>query len=277
MTADPLAELWERDGLFVVRRLFGPGRVRELREVCDSILAQWLAESPDPAAAGDYTNMAFLTEPRFLDARAGSREVLLNAVADDAILDLLARLRAGELLFFNTQYFFEPATRRSGGDWHRDQQFDAPDEETEKQRMRDTVSLHAHVALVPDDHLEYVPGSHARWDTPAESSIRRGAGGRAKNSDEMPGARRVRLEAGDAAFFSAWGIHRGRYLAGNVRRTFDVIYSTPGWLAPPPTCFQRPDALDGLAPRQRAFFSRFVEAYRDNWRRGEHLGVDSSQ
>lgn len=271
MNGAPLREGWERDGFVVVRRLFDAGRVAELREVCDEIFAQWLAESPDPAAAADYTNMAFLTEPRFLDAHPRRRATLLGAVADEAVLALVSRISGRELLFFNTQYFFEPATATRPGDWHRDQQFDAADEQTERERMRATVALHAHLALLPDDNLEYVPGSHARWDTPEESSIRRGAGGAAKNSDRMPGARRVRLGAGDAVFFSPWGIHRGRYLAGVPRRTLDVIYSEPnGWVTPPPTCFLRPGALDGLTPKARDFFTRFVEAYRERWQRGEH-------
>jgi hypothetical protein len=266
-----LREQWERDGCVVVRGLLDAARVSALREVCDEIFEQWLAESDDPAAAANYTNMAFLTEPRFLDGRPRRSATLLGAVADERVLDVVSHLVGRELPFFNTQYFFEPATETRRGDWHRDQQFGAPDEETERARGRSTVGVHAHLALAPDDHLEYVPGSHARPDTPAESAIRRGLDGAAKNSDAMPGAQRISLGAGDAAFFSPWGIHRGRYVAGLVRRTFDVIYSTPAdWFTPPPTCFLRPGALDGLTPTARAFFARFVETYRERWQRGEH-------
>lgn len=271
MSGATLGELWERDGFVVVRRLLSAERVSELREVCDEIFKQWVAESDDPAAAANRTNMAFLTEPRFLDGHPRRRTVLLGAVADERVVNTVAQICGRELLFFNTQYFFEPATEARGGDWHRDQQFGAPDEETERTRMSSTVGVHAHLALAPDDHLEYVPGSHARWDTPAESAIRRGRGGAAKNSDAMPGALRISLGPGDAAFFSPWGIHRGRYVAGRVRRTFDVIYSTPpDWLTPPPTCFLQPDALNGLAPDARSFFARFVKLYRERWQRGEH-------
>lgn len=271
MSAGASREAYERDGFVVVRRLFGAAEAAELREVCDEIFAQWLAESRDPAAAADNTNMAYLTEPRFLEGRPRRRRTLLEAVADERPLGVVRQLFGRELPFLNTQYFFEPATRSRGGDWHRDQQFDAPDEATERERMRAVVGVHAHLALVADDHLEYVPGSHARWDTPAELKIRRGLGGAAKNSDAMPGARRVHLDAGDAVFFSPWGIHRGRYAAGRPRRTFDVIYSTPGdWFTPPPTCFLRPGALEDLTPAARAFFARFVETYRERWQRGEH-------
>jgi hypothetical protein len=94
----------------------------------------------------------------------------------------------------------------------------------------------------------------------------------------MPGARRISLDAGDAVFFSPWGIHRGRYISGITRRTFDIIYSTPpDWFTPPPTCFLRPDALDGLAPHARDFFARFVDTYRERWQRGEHEEERSKQ
>ena len=271
MTAETLREAFERDGFVVVRQIFDDEEVSALREVCDEIFSQWLAEADDPAAAADYTNMAFLTEPRFLADHPRRRAVLLSAIADEKLLGAVAEVAGRELPFFNTQYFFEPATETRDGDWHRDQQFDAPDDETERQRMRAIAGLHAHLALAADDHLEYVPGSHARWDTPAELRIRRGLDGAAKNSDAMPGARRLRLDAGDAALFSPWGIHRGRYVAGRARRTFDVIYSTPpDWSTPPPTCFLQPGALDGLEPRARAFFTRFVETYRGRWERDEH-------
>jgi ectoine hydroxylase-related dioxygenase (phytanoyl-CoA dioxygenase family) len=266
-----LREAYERDGFVVVRQIFDDEKVAGLREVCDEIFEQWVAESDDPEAARNYTNMAFLTEPRFLEGRARRRTTLLSAVADERVLRAVSAISGREPLFFNTQYFFEPADGARRGDWHRDQQFDAPDDETERERMRSTVGLHAHVALAPDDHLEYVPGTHARWDTPAELRIRRGLAGTPKNSDAMPGARRISLARGDAVFFSAWGIHRGRYVAGRVRRTFDIIYGTPPlWMTPPPTVFLRPGALEGLPPHARAFFTRFVETYRERWERGEH-------
>lgn len=271
MSAETLRGAYARDGLVVVRRLFDARRVAELREVCDEIFGQWVAESEDPSRAADYTNMAYLTEPRFLAGRPRRRAVLLGAVADERVLDVVVNLFGRELPFLNTQYFFEPASHTRGGDWHRDQQFGAPDEATERARMAAVTGVHAHLALAPDDHLEYVPGSHARWDTPAELRIRRGLDGAARNSDAMPGARRVVLDAGDAVFFSPWGIHRGRYVAARPRRTLDVIYSTPGdWFTPPPTCFLRPGALEDLSPRARAFFARFVETYRGRWRRGAH-------
>lgn len=271
--AATVRERWEADGFVVVPRLFDAARVRELRAVCDRVLAAWLKESAATFDAANSTNMAFLTEPRYFDGHPAQLRPLLDAITDEKILGALAEILGGEPLFHNTQYFFNPATETRAGDWHRDQQFDAPDEETERARLHGCVGVHVHVAFVPDDNLEIVPGTHRRWDTPEERRIRKGLDGRAKNSDAMPGARRLALAAGDAAFFSAWGIHRGRYDARTPRRTFDIIYGDHpcDWNTPPPTCFLQPDLLDTLDERPRRFFQKFVAAYRDRWARGEGL------
>ena len=274
MKSGELVRGWNERGYVVVPGLFGPALVGRLRRICDRVLAQWVAESPKPSEAANSTNMAYLTEPRYFPARRGELTALLEAVADERVLDTLRLLLGAEPLFHNTQYFFDPADETRDGDWHRDQQFGAPDDETEKSRMREHAGVHLHVAFLPDDNLEYVPGSHARWDTAAELAIRRGASGAKRNSPEMSGAERIALGSGDGVFFSAWGIHRGRYVAGRPRRTFDAIYGTasphPAWFTPPPTCFLSEGALDGLSEGARAFYERFADHYRRRWLSGEY-------
>lgn len=274
MRTKTIKELWEEDGFVVIPQLFDASRVNELSAVCDDVLAQWIEESPAPLDAANNTNMAFLTEPRYFTKHPERLRLLLETITDEKIFAVLAEILEGEPLFHNTQYFFNPATHTRAGDWHRDQQFDAPDEETERRRMLSHTGIHVHIAFVPDDNLEFVPGTHARWDTPEEHRIRTGFDGHGKNSDAMPGARRIPLEAGDAVFFSAWGIHRGRYDARTLRRTFDIIYGSANpcdWYTPPPTCFLQPDLLDDFDERPRQFFQRFIGAYRHRWARGEGL------
>lgn len=273
MRAATTKELWDENGFVVIPRLFDAARVRELRAVCDDVLAQWLEESSAAFDAANSTNMAYLTEPRYFTKRPAGLRLLLDAITDEKIFDALAEILDGKLLFHNTQYFFNPATETRAGDWHRDQQFDAPDEQSERERMSGHTGVHVHIAFVPDDNLEFVAGTHKRWDTPEERLIRKGLDGREKNSDTMPGARRIALETGDAVVFSAWGIHRGRYDASTLRRTFDIIYGDNSceWNTPPPTCFLQPDVLDHLDQRSRQFFRRFIETYRQRWARGEGL------
>jgi len=271
MNKEQVKHRWDRNGYFVVPRLFDLSSVKELRKICNRVLGQWLNESRDPRASSDLINMAYLTEPRYFEDHPAQLTTLLEAVADEKILSLLEAVFDAELLFHNTQYFFDPRGQSRAGAWHRDQQFVAEDDATEELIRRTTVGVHVHVAFLPDDNLEIVPGSHTRRDTPEELRIRRGLNGRETSADDMPGAVRISLGAGDACFFSAWSIHRGRYLAEHPRRTFDIIYGTSNqWAVPPPTCFLRPDVLRGVSEPARRFFRRFIDAYKPAWEKGEY-------
>ena len=271
MNHETIKNQWNDRGYVVIPQLLGAARVEELRELCDSILEKWIQESPFPKKAANSTNMAYLTEPRYFSQHPEQLNILLSAIADENIFAVLDCIFDGKPLFHNTQYFFNPASYTRGGDWHRDQQFGAPDEETEKLRMQNTVGIHVHIAFLPDDNLEYVPGSQVRWDTPEELEIRKNLNGKKKNSPEIPNATRIHLDTGGAVFFSAWGIHRGNYIADLPRRTFDAIYGTsPDWYTPPPTCFLQPGVLYNLTPLAQTFFGRFIDTYKDKWLKGEY-------
>lgn len=262
---------WNRRGFFVIRQLLTVRNQILLKQVCDRIFNQWLSESPNPTEAANFTNLAYLTEPRYFSHHPQELVWLLELMASETVFGPVQSVCDRELIFHNTQYFFEPATHTRDGDWHRDQQFDATDEAEEQRWMATTVGIHIHIALEPDDHLEIVPGTHARWDTPEERNIRKGLNGIARNALTMPGAVRVDLQPGDACVFNAWSIHRGRYVAGKPRRTFDVIYGTkPDSYVTPPTCFLDPKHLDGLSQTAHQFYSRFIATYRDLWNDNAH-------
>lgn len=59
------------------------------------------------------------------------------------------------------------------------------------------------IALIPSEDVQLVPGSHARWDTPAEYDVRC-ADGRKRSTHEMPGSLRASLGPGDAVMFNSW-------------------------------------------------------------------------
>jgi ectoine hydroxylase-related dioxygenase (phytanoyl-CoA dioxygenase family) len=264
-----LSDVWDRDGFVVVPGLLNAAEVALLHAICDDVFEQWRRAAPNPKKAANLINMAYLTEWRYFEQQPERLTVLLEAIAAPKILSVLKQLSDKDLIFHNTQYFFNPLDESRQGDWHRDQQFGVPDDETEKLRMAQTVGIHAHIAFLADNNFQYVPGTHARWDTPEELAIRRGANGQPKNSPNMPGAVRIKLEPGDACFFSAWGIHRGNYMAEVPRRTFDIIYGTPAeWATPPPMCFLEPGVLENLQPASRAFFENFINAYREKWLSG---------
>lgn len=269
MPEKSLAQEWDSKGYTVVRQLFDPAFVSDLRAICDDALRQWLAEARDYQEAANNTNMAYLTEPRYFVNQPDNLTLLLETIAHERIFTVLDLLDYDHLLFHNTQYFFNPATQTRAGNWHRDSQFDAPDEEIEWSRINSALGIHAHIALLHDENLEIVPGSHTRRDTPDEADIRHRRNGKSANDDAMPNAIRIHLDAGDACFFSAWGIHRGNYIADIPRRTFDVIYGMPvECYTPSPTCFRQPEVLARLSPHARSFFERFVDTYKEKWERG---------
>ncbi len=266
---ESLKGAWHRDGYVHFPHLFSSEEISVLRTICDRVHQEWLCNSHDPEELANCTNMAMLTDLGYFSNHPDQLTTLLNLIADRRILDTLRLIFDRDLLFHNTQYFVEPRSQSWEGDWHRDQQFDAPDVETQIRRMSETIGIHVHIALVPEDHLEYVPGSHQRWDTPEEWEIRQGSDHNRRHGT-MPNSVRLPLNPGDACFFDAWGIHRGHYRAGAPRRDLDIIYGTrPEWFTPPPTCFLDPQVMERLAPDTRTFFQRFIEEYQKDWEKSK--------
>ena len=253
---------WRRDGCVVLENFFDPGELAPLAPICDRVHAAMCEEDE---AWRDSTNIAYLTEPRFFEGRPDELSTLLRFIAHPRLLALIAPLGEEAPLFHNTQYFREPARTSRPGDWHRDTQFLAPDPELERERIFEPPGLHVRVAFEPDDALEYVPGSHRRWDTAEELERRKGPD---PSGGALPGARTVGLQPGDVGLFHGWGIHRGHYRCGRPRRTLDLLYGLGGPFlhAPPPaTCFREPGVLAPLEPDARRFFEAFVAAYEGEW------------
>jgi len=259
---EQVAKDWNNSGLVIIPTFLDRSEIAELRRICDHVLQQALAEASERANA---SNIAYLTERRYFRSCEADLLRLLEFIADQRIISLLARL-SGELpLFHNTQYFYNPASISWDGDWHRDTQFLAPEIALEQLRMKRHAGVHFRVALVEDSQLEYVPGSERRWDLAAELEIRKGTEPR---RSDMPGRKKIRLEAGDACLFHAWGIHRGTYRADVPRRTLDIIYGWGGvcdYSPPSPMCFTDQDLLTRLSPGARNFFNYFIETYRSYW------------
>ena len=87
----------------------------------------------------------------------------------------------------------------------------------------------------------------------------------------MPGALRLKLNAGDAALFNAVGLHRGRYHTDKLRRTLMLTYSPNSrphydYFSNQPW-FLDPGYLHGLDAKTKAFFELFVNEYEAKWRK----------
>lgn len=262
LQTNDLRAQWEQNGFFVVSNALSRVEWMPIRQTCDRIHAQVIAEQPEYANA---TNIAFLTEPRYFEGRRSELITLLEFIAHPNLLALLRAIAPEPPLFHNTQYFVNPNGRSWEGAWHRDTQFGVTDAAEEQRRMAQVTGIHVRVAFEPDEQLEIVPGSHHRWDTPEESAIRSGP---QPDAAEMPGRYRIQLDPGDICVFHAWSIHRGTYSAATPRCTFDIIYGLAGvadWAIPTPTCFQNADLLSALAPNAQAFYQRFIDTYTPYW------------
>ena len=262
MDFERITAQWNDSGWVVIPGFLDRGEISDLRSICDQVLQQAIAESPDRANA---SNIAFLTKPRYFRSSEAGLLRLLEFIADKRIVTLLTHLAGERPLFHNTQYFYNPASSSWDGDWHRDTEFLAPEVALEQQRMKLHTGVHFRVAFVADSQLEYVPGSERRWDLPGELDIRKGA---RRSCPDMPGRRKIALGTGNACLFHAWGIHRGTYRTDIPRRTFDIIYGWGGacnYCPPPPMCFADQDLLARLSSNARNFFEHFITTYRSYW------------
>lgn len=272
-----LRDQWLTEGSVLIRHVFDRKRTARLLLMCDAILEQWRIANPEtgkPGGGPDATVMRHLNHAGYFHAHPEWLGELMDAVADETVLEIVRTILDDEPLFRCTSYFFNPTLTSLDGNWHRDSQFVTPNDEAEQEMLlsspRAGSGVQMQIALVPSDDVEYVPSSHRRWDTPAEYHIRKAEEGKHSRSHDMPGAVRLALEPGDAALFNPMGLHRGRYHADRLRRTLMLTYTRASvpcydYFSHQPW-FLEPGYLDRLSPRARPFFERFVEMYAQRWR-----------
>jgi ectoine hydroxylase-related dioxygenase (phytanoyl-CoA dioxygenase family) len=212
---------WRAHGYFVLQDFASAAEVADLRSSCDAVLEHQRRTSREAGHSSTYIEglldpQRFAHEPERLQRMVdffGSRRVC------ELVHDLASPLE-GPVWLKTLQYFHEPTTRDWDGDWHRDSQF-GRDPLLEQAYALTTTAARFRVAFLPDDWLEVVPGTHARWDTDEELAIRKGS---ARTSASMPGAVRITLAPGDACVFHAWTIHRATYRRSPLRRTLDGMF-----------------------------------------------------
>jgi len=266
---------WEEEGYLVLRELFNPALTASLHKNCDRALEKWLACDPDTGQPGHMSTyvMRHLDRPEYTRENDAQRIEILEAAAMLDVLNVARAIFSEEPMYRCTSYWFNPREGRQDGNWHRDSQFSLTDETKEREHIEHAEAcgdgLQMQIALVASDDVEFVPGSHKRWDTPEEHRIRLAEKQKNCRSNEMPGALRIALQPGDAVLFNSLGLHRGRYHADKPRRTLMLTYTRTS--RPCRDYFSRQPwmledgALAGLKPETRAFYTKFVEQYRDFW------------
>eukprot|EP01048_Picozoa_sp_COSAG05_P023281 COSAG05_NODE_4973_length_1305_cov_7.012108_1_plen_326_part_10 len=253
MPPDLTSSSWERDGFEVWPGIFDEAAVAALREVVEGCLGQWRGSEPSaqPGGHADAKDanwiMLHLNHPQYHQGCQRDLALLLDSVCHPALLGALAHIFRSESSFhmLQTNLYVNPDNMPAPeGNWHRDSQFFAsgalegrptseqltdPAEIDEREKLiiteeaTPTRECHMHIALVDSNHSSLVPGSHRRWDTPGEWSVRK-PGGSLPVSGDMPGSTRLQLSAGDVAFFHVNCLHRGAYWPAVPRRTIAVTW-----------------------------------------------------
>lgn len=217
----PGKEAFRKDGYVLFRSFFTPLELQSIRGPVKDANALWLEEHPEAMSKG-VVNSAYLTSPRFCPAPE-YRRAIFRFIALDRMVHLAAGFMDATPYFMNTQAFFNPLPGTRQPYWHRDIQYTGMPEEEQKEKILKDHVLHFRIPLAADPGLEFIPGSHKRWDTQEERAVRLNLDGRKQHHD-LPGSVRVPHGPGDLLVFSAHLIHKGVY--GGDRLSFDVLYAS---------------------------------------------------
>jgi ectoine hydroxylase-related dioxygenase (phytanoyl-CoA dioxygenase family) len=213
-----LQKNYRQSGYAVLRNFYSPLQLQPLHRVLRDFHLQWLADNSE-AYQKHAINSAYITQSKVLGA--AQRGQLFAFIGSNQLSEPLLQLLPEGAAFMNTQLFFDPFNAEQKNYWHRDIQFNPISIKQQQQQLRSSNVMHFRIALKPERGLELVPGTHLRWDTPAEYAVRSGAEGH-HPSDDLAQGRAIALDAGDLLIFSANMIHRGLY--GMDRFAFDCIF-----------------------------------------------------
>jgi hypothetical protein len=278
------AEELRRTGVTVARGLLDPARTERLREVAGGVRASYLRRDPVSGHRGFLVSpwcIPYVDHPAFYeDAPGWWFPELMSLLADAGLRGLWRDATGEEPELVAAELYFDPpmphpvdavmqtlAAPDGAGRWHRDVYAPMDDDAERAALLRGGPARPGghliEVDLVPSDAFEYVPGSHARWDTPLELAARKHGATMAERTRALPGARRIALEAGDVALADANGIHRGWYTHGVPRRTVAIWYLGRERLRLHPEerrnlCLLDAGRLALLEPEARRFFQREV-------------------
>ena len=250
--------------------LLSAEEVADLLRITERVRRQWHTASAEDGKPSDLDrhNMRHLNPPGYFRDHPAEFVTLMNLIADERILAFAPRVAGGEPVFRATTLWFEPRTAQVDGSWRRDVQFLKPDEEDQRSVVAartEPAGIQLQIALVETSEVEYVPGSHLRWDTAEEYRIRLADGQATSRSNDMPGAVRIHQRPEDIVAFEALGLHRGRYHTDKRRRPFMLTYASDRehlfdyfsdypWIRSSPLMAELPEST-------RPFFQQFIDIW----------------
>ncbi|WP_411822982.1 phytanoyl-CoA dioxygenase family protein [Leptospira sp. 'Mane'] len=166
-----------------------------------------------------YVNSNYLTSTRYCKEKE-DRIRFFAFISQNKILEIAKVLIQDHPYFLNTQIFYNPKEISKSPYWHRDVQYlGVPEEEQKNIILKDSV-LHFRIPFKDDPGLHFIPGSHSRWDTEEERTVRLELNGH-KNNEEISNSVKIPHAKGDLLVFSAHIIHKGDY--SKERFSFDLL------------------------------------------------------
>lgn len=207
----------ERDGYFLFKNFFTDAEIATLAQCILPAHENWLRLNAGEAVV----NSNYLTSRRYMADPEARRETF-RLIASEKLIQIARPLCPRGIYYLNTQLFFNPVEAARKPYWHRDVQYLGVDETAQQQIIKNDVVLHFRIPFSADPGLEFIPGSHRRWDSLLERMVRLEKDGH-KNSEDLPEMVRIGHDPGDLLVFSAHLIHRGSY--GLARQSLDILYT----------------------------------------------------
>jgi len=207
-------------GFIVVKDLFDQNELQAMGLVLNKFHESWKATN-NSFYMEKAVNSAYITGKEHLDEI--QRQVIFRLIGSNKVMTIVNSLFSAKPCFMNTQLFFDPVTIGQKNYWHRDPQYHMTLAEQEDALSGPEV-VHFRIPMRDERGIELIPGTHRRWDSDEELSVRLETNGK-KNYGDLDSGLALELNAGDMLVFSANMIHRGLY--GNGRFALDILFCDP--------------------------------------------------
>jgi hypothetical protein len=215
---ESFVENFQRDGFALLPNLFQESELSLLHGVLGRFHRAW-CQANSQFYANKAINSAYLTDREFLSAE--DRRALFRLLGDARLAPILDAVFPEPPAFLNTQLFFNPVNPNRKNYWHRDIQYTETPIAVQREQFNHINVIHLRLALMPEPGLEFVPGTHQRWDNDEQFAVRMAQNNR-QVFDDLPNTKRVVMARGDLLIFSANMLHRGLY--GAERFAFDMLF-----------------------------------------------------
>ena len=216
-----MGDFFQNNGYQYCPQFYSQQVIADIEPVINAYHEAWL-EKNRSFYRSNAVNSAYLTKSGILNDAQRLR--LFKFIGHLAQQKIVQNLLNENVCFMNTQLFFNPYKIDQKNYWHRDVQYTGLNEAAQRAVLDDKTILHFRVALRDEPGIELVPGTHARWDTPLETSVRLAQRG-SEVFDDLPNTTVVPMNKGDMLVFSANMIHRGLY--GMNRFALDILFFNP--------------------------------------------------